>query len=349
MKRGLRRSAFTLIELLVVVAIIALLLSILLPSLAGAREQGKRAKCLANLSSIGKACYQYSGEDRTEQIVPVHENMVKGAEWWLWRLANWMGWGGRSGQEVFYTNFGHYMLAHPDEFETPPAGGYQWREEYSARRRPLNRYVLTDVQTADTRKLEWYACPSDTGYPDSDQIDDSPRPNADRSCYNTLGNSYRASLNMITLVGGTASSGHFSRGPWGHRITSLREVSKLILLGEPTFFNMIGMDSGPSQEDPVLVMGWHKRKMQDNLLYCDGSARTSIASALFEFDPADIARMMIADNDQRLLGRGASWRLDVYPTPGARIFGSNRIWESVIGAQYRTHWPYANHEENFLD
>ncbi len=59
-QRARRRRAFTLIELLVVVAIIALLISILLPSMAKAREQAKRVQCAAHMHQIGIGLSSYA-------------------------------------------------------------------------------------------------------------------------------------------------------------------------------------------------------------------------------------------------------------------------------------------------
>jgi prepilin-type N-terminal cleavage/methylation domain-containing protein len=54
------RQAFTLVELLTVIAIIALLLALLLPSLAAAREQARKTTCLSNLRQIGIAIEAYA-------------------------------------------------------------------------------------------------------------------------------------------------------------------------------------------------------------------------------------------------------------------------------------------------
>ena len=55
--------AFTLIELLVVIAIIALLVGILMPSLARAKELARIAVCLGNLKSLASACMLYVGDN----------------------------------------------------------------------------------------------------------------------------------------------------------------------------------------------------------------------------------------------------------------------------------------------
>lgn len=56
--------AFTLIELLVVVAIIAVLISILLPSLNGAKRQARQLICGTNLKSLGEGMNFYAYANR---------------------------------------------------------------------------------------------------------------------------------------------------------------------------------------------------------------------------------------------------------------------------------------------
>src|SRR5437016_1985690 len=128
-----KRRGFTLIELLVVVAIIALLISILLPRLAGAREQAKNAYCLANLKGIGTASNAYASE--YDQIVPIHISHLRSltdgwsGEQWFWRTASAYAFGGRSPIVQFPlnetsdapTNPTNAMM-HPDPGETLPPG-----------------------------------------------------------------------------------------------------------------------------------------------------------------------------------------------------------------------------------
>jgi len=56
-------GGFTLIELLVVISIIAMLMSIMLPSLSNAREMGRRVVCQSNIRSLTIAWYAYAIEN----------------------------------------------------------------------------------------------------------------------------------------------------------------------------------------------------------------------------------------------------------------------------------------------
>jgi len=92
-------GGFTLVELLVVIAIIALLMAILMPALARAREMGKRAVCQSQIKQLAVGWYMYC--DDSKEKVPV------GDVWYSWTFPT----GASGGPQLAWCEWPHRL--HP--------------------------------------------------------------------------------------------------------------------------------------------------------------------------------------------------------------------------------------------
>lgn len=267
-------SGFTLIEVLVVVAIIALLISILMPSLSQAREQAKTVRCLANLNQLGKGSNAYLGDNKDRFAWgPVYNrqgqplNDASGAP-----LTRTWYYGGNRGQ---------------DSAELGTGGYYQKNSthDWSPAERPMNRYVyqggkLSKTDQRPLRKegeLRLYECPSDRG------VRWNGNPNSElhetTTSYLETGTSFMSNNSWIYFAKSAAgeNAGADRIRYLMNRIIKIFEkkgASRAVLLYEDTAdwaFNTADLIydlKGPNYK----VRSWHNKYDIHNLLFLDGHA-----------------------------------------------------------------------------
>jgi prepilin-type N-terminal cleavage/methylation domain-containing protein len=192
---GTSRGAFTLVELLVVIAVIAILASLLLPTVGRVKERAKVVRVHAELYGVGLALQMYS-DDHDGQLPPVRVNCNTdlSAHWCQFPIElaeeGYLARGNKPGlaanmEDVF--NPGHtykYATPGPQLLNDSPSGNYKlWvPDDFPKCATNTGRYYSSPGESP-VRWVVWSLGPR----PDNSPTQDAHAPLANRSWYRRAG------------------------------------------------------------------------------------------------------------------------------------------------------------------
>ena len=260
-KDGRRARGFTLIELLVVISIIAVLISVLLPALAMAKEAANVAMCCANLRELAATADQYSTDND-----PTGSGSFPSQPWWVPVPGSptWIS-------EYIYGGYQHTIenptYPNSDTFITP------------TELRPYNRYIAPGV--AGRAPIKNYVCPSDksSSTPDYDNPGQAPIPEERYGSWEVNGSSY--AINWYWLEGAPPNADCF---PFElmQALGSAMLVKKVggsaaeFVIFSEAMMNAYMLDAQPPEGPGIsplpLGIGWHRKHSVYSMGFLDGHA-----------------------------------------------------------------------------